>query len=75
MMSGGSGGCGTGDGVSGGCGTGDGVGTGEGMTPGSSGGRRGGDTGKGVGGLLRKPISPALIPLVLMLPELMLPSE
>ncbi len=70
-----SGGSGMSVGGSGGCGAGDGVGTGEGMTPGSCGGCGGGDTGKGVGGLLMKLISPALIPLVLMLPELMLPSE
>src|ERR687885_471833 len=60
-------------GGSGGCGTGVGAGTGEGMTAGGPGGSGGGDTGKGVGGLLRKLISPALIPLVLMLPVLMLP--
>jgi hypothetical protein len=46
-------------------------GTGEGMT----GGGGGGNSSEGFGGLLRKLISPALIPLVLMLPVLILPSE
>ena len=68
MIAGGSGGC-AGDAAGDGRGMFDG--TGEGMT----GGGRGGNSSQGFGGLLRKLISPALIPLVLMLPVLILPSE
>jgi hypothetical protein len=66
-------------GGSGGDGTGVLDGTGEGVAGGCGGGMIGGcggaNSSEGFGGLLRKLISPALIPLVLMLPVLILPSE
>ncbi len=74
MSGGGSGGAG--ESMSGG-GSGGSVGgmVGVGMTAGGFGGSAGPNSSEGFGGLLRKLISPALVPLVLMLPVLILPPE
>jgi hypothetical protein len=55
--------------------SGGGSGGSDGAAAGDAGCGGGGNSPQGFGGLLRKLISPALIPLVLMLPVLILPSE